>query len=280
MSRARVEGHLHFQNYPDTAGQYPLIGPGDPPPFVTYNDHGKAPVLLVADHASPLFPAGMNQLGLADWVLERHVVWDIGVDKLTQFLADELDAQAVLAGFSRLIVDPNRKPDHASAFVEISDGIAIPGNIGLDDEQKALRLQSFFNPYHDKITERLTHFEKNGIVPAVIAVHTCSPVFDRVVRPWHIGVMWDKDPRIPVPLIKRFKQMDGICIGDNEPYSGRHPNDFTIDHHAEPAGLPHVGFEVRQDLVNDDEGARKWAGIMAEALSDILSDQELFRKLG
>ena len=98
MSRARVEGHLHFQNYPDTAGQYPLIGPGDPPPYVTYNDHGKAPVLLVADHASPLFPAGMNQLGLADWVLERHVVWDIGVDKLTQFLADELDAQAVLPG--------------------------------------------------------------------------------------------------------------------------------------------------------------------------------------
>ena len=279
MSKTKLAGYSHFQNYPEIDGQYPLIGPGDPPPFISYNDHGKSPVLLVVDHASPFFPATMNQLGLADWVLERHVAWDIGADKLAQFLADELDAQAVLAGFSRLIVDPNRKPQDPSAFPEISDGIAIPGNIDLDEEQKALRIQSFFKPYHDKITSRLQRFSDDGIVPALIAVHTCSPVFDQVVRPWHIGIMWDKDPRIPVPLIRRFEQMEGICIGDNEPYSGRHPHDFTIDYHAEPAGLPHVGFEVRQDLVSEEEGARKWAGILAEALSGILSDKNLYCRL-
>jgi len=236
--------------------------------------------LLVADHASPYFPAAINQLGLADWVLERHVAWDIGSDKLARFLADELDAQAVLAGFSRLIVDPNRQPDDSSAFPEISDGIAIPGNIGLGEEQKALRIQSFFKPYHDKISSRLEEFSENGVVPAIISVHTCSPVFDRVVRPWHIGIMWDKDPRIPVPLMRRLEQMEGICIGDNEPYSGRHPNDFTIDYHAEPAGLPHVGIEVRQDLVSSEDGARIWAGILAEGLSEILSDRDLYRTLG
>ncbi len=250
-----------------------------PPPFITYNDHGKSPVLLVADHASPFIPAAMNQLGLADWVVERHVAWDIGSDKLACFLADELDAQAVLAGFSRLIVDPNRKLEDPSAFVEISDGIAIPGNIGLNEEQKALRIQSFFKPYHDKITSRLNHFSANGIVPAMIAVHTCSPVFDQIVRPWHIGIMWDTDPRIPVPLMQCLEQMDGICIGDNEPYSGRHPHDFTIDHHAEPTGLPHVGIEVRQDLVSTEDGARKWAAILAEALAEILSDKRLYRPL-
>ena len=279
MSKTKLSGYSHFQNYPEIDDQYPLIGPGDPPPFITYNDHGKSPVLLVADHASSFFPASMNQLGLADWLLERHVAWDIGSDMLAQFLADELDAQAVLAGFSRLIIDPNRKPEDASAFVEISDGIAIPGNIGLDEQQKALRIQSFFKPYHDRITSRLKRFEEGGIVPAVIAVHTCSPVFDRIVRPWHIGIMWDKDPRIPVPLMQRFEQMDGICIGDNEPYSGRHPNDFTIDYHAESAGLPHVGIEVRQDLVKDAEGARKWAGILAAGLGDVLSDKGLCRTL-
>jgi len=280
LSKTKPAGYSHFQNYPDVDSRYPLIGPGDPPPFITYNDHGKSPVLLVADHASPFFPASMNQLGLADWVLECHVAWDIGSDKLAQFLADELDAQAVLAGFSRLIVDPNRKLDDPSAFAEISDGIAIPGNIGLDDEQKAQRVQSFFKPYHDKITSRLNRFSANGIVPAMISVHTCSPVFDRIVRPWHIGIMWDKDPRIPVPLIRRFEQMDGICIGDNEPYSGRHPHDFTVDYHAESAGLPHVGIEVRQDLVKHEDGARQWAGILATALGEILSDQELYRPLG
>lgn len=256
-----------------------MIGPGDAPPYMTYNEHGKAPVLVVADHASPFFPASMNQLGLADWVVERHVAWDIGVDELARCLADALDAQAVLAGFSRLIVDPNRQPDDPSAFPSISDGIAIPGNIDLSEEDRARRIQSFFKPYHDAITARLEQFEARDICPAFIAVHTCTPEFDRIVRPWHIGIMWDVDPRIPRAVMDYFEQFDDICIGDNEPYSGRHPHDFTIDYHAEPGGLPHIGFEVRQDLVNDRDGARKWAGILAGALRGVLADEKLYRPL-
>ena len=122
-------------------------------------------------------------------------------------------------------------------------------------------------------------FRKRDIVPAVIAVHTCTPVFDRVVRPWHVGVMWDKDPRIPAPVIRHFEAIDSICIGDNEPYSGRHPHDFTIDFHAEAAGLPHAGFEVRQDLVAHPDGAREWAGILAAALRPVLADPALYRLL-
>jgi predicted N-formylglutamate amidohydrolase len=243
---------------------------------MTYNDNGKAPVLLVADHASPFFPAGLNQLGLDDSVLEQHVVSDIGSDMLVRFLADALDAQAVLAGFSRLIVDPNRKLDSPTAFPELSDGIAIPGNIGLDETQKALRVESFFKPYHDAINNKLHAFKVRGIVPAMISIHTCTPVFDRIVRPWHIGILWDKDPRLPKAIIDYFNRVEEICIGDNEPYSGRHPNDFTIDHHAEPAGLPHMGIEVRQDLVSDRDGAREWAGILAESLEDILADEGLY----
>jgi predicted N-formylglutamate amidohydrolase len=277
LSRTKAPGYAHFENYPDIGENYPLIGPGDAPPFTTYNDHGKASVLLVADHASPYFPATMNQLGLADWVLERHVASDLGSAMLVRFLADELDAQVVLAGFSRLIVDPNRKLDDPTAFPEISDGIAIPGNLNLSDTQKALRVQSFFKPYHDTISARLKAFKARGIVPAVISVHTCTPVFAQIVRPWHIGIMWDRDPRLAVPLIEHFNRIDDICIGDNEPYSGRHPHDFTIDYHAEPGGLPHVGFEVRQDLVSTQNGARKWAGILADGLRGILVDEDLYR---
>jgi predicted N-formylglutamate amidohydrolase len=279
LSRTRFPGHPHFQNFPETEDRYPLIGPGDPPPYMTYNDRGRARVLLVADHASPFFPAGMNQLGLADWVLERHVAWDIGSDKLTRFLADELDAQAVLAGFSRLIVDPNRKLDDPTAFIEVSDGIAIPGNLDLDDEQKALRVQSFFRPYHEAVTARLERLSAGAAVPALISVHTCTPVFARIVRPWHIGVMWDRDPRIAVPLMEHLRREDGVCIGDNEPYSGRHPHDFTIDYHAEPGGLPHVGIEVRQDLVSDEAGARRWASVLAGALRPILARDDLYSAL-
>ena len=279
MSKAKFPGHQHYQDFPDADRRYPLIGPGDPPPYMTYNDHGRARLLLVADHASPFFPAGMNQLGLADWVLERHVAWDIGSDELARCLADRLDAQLILAGFSRLIVDPNRRLDDPTAFATLSDGIAIPGNLDLDEEQKALRAASFYQPYHDAIAARLERFAQRGDVPAFVSIHTCTPVFDRVVRPWHVGVMWDKDPRLAVPLMERLRGMDGICIGDNEPYSGRHPHDFTIDHHAEPAGLPHVGIEVRQDLVATADGARQWAGILADALQGILADPGLYRRL-
>ncbi len=279
MSRTKFSGHSHSQHYPDTGDRYPLIGPGDPPPYMTYNDHGRAPLLLVADHASPYFPAALNQLGLADWVLDRHVAWDIGSDNLVRHLADRLDAPAVLAGFSRLIVDPNRRLDDPTAFVQVSDGIAIPGNLDLDEQQKALRVQSFFEPYHGAISQKLERFQASGVVPAFISVHTCTPVFDRVVRPWHVGIMWDRDPRIAVQLMEALRAMPGICIGDNEPYSGRHPHDFTVDFHAESAGLPHVGLEVRQDLVSDQAGARHWAGVLANALQDILADPALFSRL-
>ena len=279
LNRTRLPGHEHFQTFPEIDPGDLLIGPGDPPPYMTYNDHGAAPVLLVADHASPYFPAALNQLGLADWVLEEHVAWDIGVDELARCLADELDAQLVMAGFSRLIVDPNRRPEDPGAIPEISDGIAIPGNIDLDGRQRARRIHSFFKPYHDAIAHRIDRFRERGIVPAVIAVHTCTPVFDRVVRPWHVGIMWDKDPRIPRHLLDYFSGHPEICIGDNEPYSGRHPHDFTIDFHAEAAGLPHIGFEVRQDLVSDAEGARKWAGVLADALKGILADENLYSVL-
>jgi predicted N-formylglutamate amidohydrolase len=256
---------------------WPLIGPGDPPPFTVYNGSGSAPFLLVCDHASRRFPAAMRQLGLADWVLERHVAWDIGSDELTRCLADRFDAPAVLAGYSRLIVDLNRQLHHPSAFIKVSDGIAIPGNLELSELEREQRIESFFRPYHDAISEQLDRLQDSGRVPALLSIHTCTPVFNRLVRRMHIGVMWDRDPRIARPLIERLGGREDVCVGDNEPYSGKHPNDFTIDYHAERKGFPCVGVEVRQDLVDTEAGAHQWAGVLADALEDILADPQLYR---
>jgi len=271
LSATTTRTALAADGEPDKA-RYPLIGPDDPPPFSIYNAGGQAPVLLVCDHASKTFPRAMNQLGVADWVLDKHVACDIGAAMVTRYLADRLDAPAVLAGYSRLIVDLNRQTQSASAFIKVSDGIAIPGNLDIGEEEKAERIASFFTPYHDAITRQLDAFQARGVVPAFLAVHTCTPVFNRVVRQMHIGIMWDQDPRIPVPFIRNLDAMEGVCVGDNEPYSGRHPHDFTIDHHAERNGLPHSGIEVRQDLVSDEPGAHRWAGILADALEDVLAD--------
>ena len=265
------------QSLPDET-KHPLIGPGDAPPYFRHNEAGRACLLIVADHAGRYFPAAMNRLGLAEWVVDRHVAWDIGSDELARCLADRLDAPAILAGFSRLLIDPNRQLHDATSVIEVSDGIAIPGNQGLSEADKARRVQSFFQPYHDAIAARLDAFEAEGKVPAMLSVHTCTPVFSEVVRPWHIGIMWDRDPRIAVPMMESLRRTDGVCIGDNEPYSGRHPHDFTIDFHAERRGLPHVGIEVRQDLVSDTEGARHWAGVLGDALKGVLDDPQLYRR--
>ncbi|MEJ8566761.1 N-formylglutamate amidohydrolase [Elongatibacter sediminis] len=268
----------HATECPESGADYPLVEPGDSPPWFHYNTKGSANVLIVADHASPYFPAAMNRLGLAEWVLERHVAWDIGSADLARFLSDRLSAPALLAGFSRLIVDPNRQLHDPTAFIEVSDGIAIPGNQGLSDADKELRIQSFFRPYHDAIERRLDAFDSAGTVPVLLSIHTCTPVFSQVVRPWHVGVMWDRDPRVAVPMIEQLRRVEGVCVGDNEPYSGRHPYDYTIDFHAERRGLPHVGVEVRQDLVGTRAGAKKWAGILGDALETILADPELYRR--
>lgn len=251
----------------------------DPPPWSTYNEWGKAPVLLVVDHASRAIPPALQQLGLGSDDLDKHIAWDLGSAELACRLAELLDAPAILAGYSRLIIDLNREVDDPTAIPPVSDGIVIPGNQVLDAAQRAWRINTFFHPYHAAISARLDEFAAAGVSPAVIAVHTCTPVMGGIARPWHIGVLWDKDPRIPLRLLSGLGQIEGLCVGDNLPYSGRHPHDFTIDFHAEARGLAHVGIEVRQDLLQSPADALHWAGILAKGLAEPLADTTTYQAL-
>lgn len=257
---------------------YTLIGPGEPPPFRVFNPMGRSPVLVVCDHASRRIPAALENLGLDELALGRHIASDIGAAEVAEGLATRLDAPAVLAGYSRLVVDCNRRLDDPTSILAVSDGEFIPGNQGLTGAQKRERVRQFFEPYHDAIQRRLGSFGRRGIVPALIAVHSFTPVFQETRRPWEIGILWDTDPRIPVPLIEGLARR-GVVVGDNEPYSGRAPADYTIDHHGEATGLPHVSIEVRQDLVEHPQGAARWAAILAEVLAPILANPQLYSRL-
>jgi predicted N-formylglutamate amidohydrolase len=258
---------------------YLLIAPDEAPPLSILNEQGGARVLLTGDHVSSAIPRALHNLGLDDWVLHRHVAYDIGTRKLITHLSQHLDASAVLAGYSRLIVDLNRSLDDPTAFPPGSDGILIPGNAGLSEADRALRIQSFYRPYRDAIETMLDRYRDQGIVPALISIHSFTPELAGVPRPWHVGILWDVDPRIPVPLMERLRaHPDGLQVGDNQPYSGRHPADYTIDHHAEAAGLPHVSIEIRQDLVDTEEGAERWATILHEALAETLADPGLYTR--
>jgi len=261
----------------DLPAAYPLIGRDDPPPFVVLHEHGATPALVICDHASRAFPRAMQRLGLPELPSWQHIAWDIGAGELARGISNALDAPAILAGYSRLIVDCNRQPDDTEAFRRESDGWTIPGNASLTEFDRRTRLACFFDPYHEAIAAMLAGFRKRRVVPMVISVHTFTPEMAGVARPWHVGVLWDKDEDSARRLIEGLRAVEGVVVGDNEPYSGKHPCDYTIDHHAEQAGLPHVCIEVRQDQLESPAGVERWVRVLARLLRGLVEDPNLRR---
>ena len=246
----------------------PLIGRDDPAPFVVLEEHGVAPALIVCDHASRAFPRALDRLGLPELGSWQHIAWDIGAGELARGLAHALGAPAVLAGYSRLVVDCNRDPSDAEAFRTESDGWAIPGNAALDEYARRLRLGAFFDPYHQCIEALLAGFRARGVEPLLVAVHSFAPRLgaEDAERPWHVGVLWDQDELHARRLLEGLRAIPGLVVGDNEPYSGRHPANYTIDHHAKAHRLPHVCVEVRQDLLESPAGVERWVRILHRTL--------------
>lgn len=254
-----------------------LLGPVDPPPVEMVNPEGRAPLVVVCDHASNTIPHGLAGLGICEGDQCRHIGWDIGAAAVARALAARLDGPAVLAGYSRLVIDLNRQPGDPTSIPCESDSTVIPGNAALSDEAVEARLQAFFWPYHHTITEVLgRQWRRGGLTPALIAIHSFTPVMNGLVRPWHIGVLWNHDPRLAVPLMDHLARIDGVVVGDNQPYSGREIG-YTVERHAGAAGLPHVALEIRQDLIAEAAGVALWADRLAAALSTLLGRPELHR---
>jgi predicted N-formylglutamate amidohydrolase len=229
-------------------------------------------VLLTCDHASHQVPTSLAKLGLTDVALTQHIGWDIGAAAVTRILSTLLDSPAVLAGYSRLVIDCNRHPDDASSIPSASDGVAIPGNAGLDDAARHERRRALFEPYHAAIDKEIARLTARGTVPALISIHSFTPQMQGFARPWHVGVLWDDDGRIALPLLSALRtELDPALVGDNKPYTARDPVGYTQSHHAHQRGLPHVAIELRQDIVHDDPGAAAWAERLARVLKPILA---------
>jgi predicted N-formylglutamate amidohydrolase len=233
----------------------------------------------VCDHASRRIPERLGRLGLTEEALATHIAWDIGAAPLAIGLADRLDASVVLAGYSRLVIDCNRHLDDPTSILPASDGWTIPGNVVLDAAERRRRVEGCFLPYHRAIEEELAALAAPGAAPALVALHSFTPVMHGAARPWHCGILWDRDPRLPLPLIAGLRARGDLVVGDNEPYSGRHPADYTVDVHAERRGWPHVCIEVRQDELTDEAGVERWVTILADALEPLLGDAAIFRPL-
>jgi predicted N-formylglutamate amidohydrolase len=252
-----------------------LPGPDEPRAATLHDEPAPAfPVLLVCDHASRRIPVALASLGLGEAELAGHIAWDIGAAELALALAARLRVPALLNNWSRLVIDCNRALDDPTLIPAVSGGVVVPGNQALDPAARALRIAGIHAPYHAAVAARLARFA--CAAPAIIAIHSFTPRLGAEIRPWHLGVLWDKDPRISAPLLAALRGMAGLVVGDNQPYSGRHPADYTMDHHGEAGGLAHVSIELRQDLLMAPEGVSLWSRLLADALVPILADEALY----
>jgi predicted N-formylglutamate amidohydrolase len=238
---------------------------------------GRAPCLILCDHAGRWIPRQLDGLGLPEHELRRHIAWDIGAADVTRALSALLDAPAVLCHLSRLVIDPNRKPGDPSSIPEIADGTFVPGNHGLDAAEVRRRLASYFVPYHRAVARQIARLRRRVGVPAIISIHSFTPIMQRGWRPWEVAVLWDEDDRLAAPMLEGLRRDGGLRVGDNEPYSGRYPVGYTIPFHARRPGLPHVTIELRQDLIDTEPGAHAWAGRLAAVLREPLCDSGLYR---
>ncbi|MBT6607168.1 MAG: hypothetical protein HOB37_01735 [Rhodospirillaceae bacterium] len=253
----------------------PLLGPTDPAPFEIVNLDGSAGVVLICDHASRTVPECLHHLGLGPEVFDRHIGYDIGAAEVARLLSRRLDAPLVLAGFSRLVIDLNRPIDHPNSIVEEIDNTPIPGNLGLNMTAREERDRELYAPYHGAIGRVLDAVMARARPPVLFSVHSFSPGYGAAPRPWDIGVLWNRDPRLAQPLMERLADA-GLNVGDNEPYSGRDMAN-TIDLHGGQAGLANCVIEINQDQVRDPEGIGRWARILGDIMVEILAIDGLNR---
>ena len=229
-------------------------------------------LLILCDHAENALPEAYGTLGLKAQDLHRHIAYDVGAAGVAERLARELGAPAVLSCFSRLLIDPNRGLDDPTLIMQISDGLILPGNIGLDAAEIEARIDRFYQPYHRAIECAIEAAIASGKPPVVVSVHSFTQAWKGVPRPWSVGVLWDKDPRLALPLLAALREIPGIEVGDNAPYSGQLKGD-TLYRHGTGRGLAHALIEVRQDLILAEEGQTEWAMQLARALRKVMQER-------
>ena len=234
--------------------------------------------VIVCDHASNAMPPAYGTLGLAPRELERHIAYDIGAAGVTERLSALLGVPAVLSGFSRLVIDPNRGLDDPTLVMRLSDGSVVPGNAAADEAEIARRIARLYEPYHAAVTATIDAAIAAGRPPVLFSIHSFTESWKGRPRPWHATLLWDKDARLPEPMVAALKQEDGLVIGENVPYSGELKGDCMY-RHGTLRGLAHALIEIRQDLIRTPAGQQEWAERIARILGELLTRAPLKDKL-
>lgn len=243
-------------------------------PFRIIEGRMDAGLIVLCDHATNAIPAKYGDLGVGEIDRSRHIAYDIGVAGVTEGLAAELGVPAVMCGFSRLLIDPNRGRDDPTLVMRLSDGAVIPGNAYIDEAEIEHRVNTYYDPYHNAVTRTIDACIEAGRVPVLFSIHSFTPVWRTRPRPWHAGVLWDRDPRVAVPLIRALEAEGDLIVGDNEPYKGSLTGD-CMNRHGTDRGLAHALIEIRQDLIKDEAGIAEWVERLKRILPDVMADEDV-----
>jgi predicted N-formylglutamate amidohydrolase len=243
-----------------------LLEPDEPDPATRVNQAGGSVFVFACDHAGRTIPRQLKRLGLPEHETERHIAWDIGIGEVGRRISSLLDAALVLQTYSRLVIDCNRDPSLPSSIPEISDSTEIPGNRGIGAAARAARVEEIFRPYHNLLGATLDHRTEKGDSCVLVTLHSFTPILNGVPRPWHAGVLYNRDVRLARPLLRLLRAEGDLIVGDNEPYRLTDLTDYTVPVHAECHALPYVEVEIRQDLITDPAGQSAWAERLARLL--------------
>jgi predicted N-formylglutamate amidohydrolase len=246
-----------------------LLCSADVPPTFEQNAAGRSAFLFTCDHYGRLLPRKLGDLGLPENELRRHIAWDIGIAAVAEALSDHLDAQLIAQRYSRLVIDCNRPPDAANSIPRLSELTMIPGNEALSREAAETRRREIFDPYHNRIAAIIEQRSRENKPTVLVALHSFTPVYAGVARPWHIGTLYHHDSTLPPLLLKALRAESDLVVGDNEPYAVSDETDYTIPVHGEARGLINTGIEIRQDLIGDQAGQQQGAERLARILGGI-----------
>lgn len=254
---------LPFTDGPDSSA--PLLALDEPPPYGVVNPDGTSPYLLLCEHASPRIPRILGDLGVPEAERMRHIGWDIGAQALGLHLAHALDAALFSAGYSRLVVDCNRPEGNPSLMPEVSESTPVPGNRDLSDAARAARMEALFHPFQAAVSRRLDLRQAAGLRTLVVGVHSYTPVFKDVERPWHAGILYGEARAFGTGLLHELAKEPDLILGDNEPYR-IDADDYTVPVHGDRRGLPALLIEVRNDLIDTPAGVAEWGERLARCL--------------
>jgi predicted N-formylglutamate amidohydrolase len=246
-----------------------LLGVNDVDPVFEQNAGGRSPFLFTSDHFGRLIPKPLGDLGLPEGELVRHIAWDVGIAGVAERLSKLLDAHLIAQRYSRLVIDCNRPPHVASSIPLLSEATTIPGNEGLSRADSEMRRREIFDPYHrhiDAVIDQRLHDKRPTIL---VSLHSFTPVYAGVARPWHIGTLYHRDRTLPPLLLSALRAEGDLVVGDNEPYAVGDETDYTIPVHGEARGVINTGIEIRQDLIADENAQQQWADRLARILGAI-----------